>query len=169
MRPWRVRSQSSGGNPVLTAARTVSPASTASSHREDGMSNIKARILRAFESVQLTVATHPDRELATAVQRLIRPTNHPTSSTMRSVLSTILAVGTLGSFVAADNIYTYTKPGCSGCAFFFKDIDHNICAVSITGNASSIADAITKGLTTVQSGKLEGMSKDSLTPCERHI
>jgi hypothetical protein len=88
---------------------------------------------------------------------------------MRSFLSTILAVGTLGSFVAADNIYTYTKPGCSGCAFFFKDIDHNICAVSITGNASSIADAIAKGLTTVQSGKLEGTSKDSLTPFERRI
>jgi hypothetical protein len=88
---------------------------------------------------------------------------------MRSVLSTILAVGTLGSFVAADNIYTYTKPGCSGCAFFFKDIDHNICAVSITGNASSVADAIAKGLTTVQSGNLEGAFKDSLASCKRHI
>ncbi|KAI4679292.1 uncharacterized protein J4E84_008320 [Alternaria hordeiaustralica] len=74
---------------------------------------------------------------------------------MRFALSTIAAVGTLSSLVAADNIYTYTKPGCSGCAFFFKDIDHNICAVSITANATDIADAIAKGVTTVQSGKLE--------------
>lgn len=85
---------------------------------------------------------------------------------MRFALSTLLAVGSL---VAADNIYTYTKPGCSGCAFFFKDIDHNICAVSITGNASSIADAISKGLTTVQSGKLEGTSRECLTSCKSHI
>lgn len=88
---------------------------------------------------------------------------------MRFALSTIAAVGTLSSLVAADNIYTYTKPGCSGCAFFFKDIDHNICAVSITANATDIADAIAKGVTTVQSGKLEGTSTHALTSFESHI
>lgn len=72
---------------------------------------------------------------------------------MLSKISIIATLATFGSLVAADNIYTYINPGCQGCAFFFKDIDHNVCAVSITGNASSIADAIAKGYTTVQSGK----------------
>ncbi|CAN9403923.1 unnamed protein product [Alternaria alternata] len=70
-------------------------------------------------------------------------------------LTSILAIGVLTTLTTADNIYTYTKPGCTGPAFFFKDIDHNVCAVSITGNATSTADAIAKGLTTVASGKLE--------------
>ncbi|KAJ4350882.1 hypothetical protein N0V95_004330 [Ascochyta clinopodiicola] len=74
---------------------------------------------------------------------------------MPSCLSVLLALGTLGNLVTADNIYTYTRSGCTGSAFFFKDIDHNICAVSITANSSSIADAIAKGVTTVQSAKLE--------------
>ncbi|KAG9194915.1 hypothetical protein G6011_00035 [Alternaria panax] len=70
-------------------------------------------------------------------------------------LTSILAVGAFASLAVADNLYTYTKPGCTGPAFFFKDIDHNVCAVSITGSATSIADAIAKGITTVASGKLE--------------
>ncbi|KAF1939577.1 hypothetical protein EJ02DRAFT_408185 [Clathrospora elynae] len=74
---------------------------------------------------------------------------------MPSYLPILVVLGTLGSFVTADNIYTYTQSGCQGSAFFFKDIDHNICAVTITGTASSIGDAIAKGLTTVKSGKLE--------------
>ncbi|KAF9694858.1 hypothetical protein EKO04_006917 [Ascochyta lentis] len=74
---------------------------------------------------------------------------------MPSYLALLLALGTFGSLSAADNIYTYTKSGCEGSAFFFKDIDHNICAVTITANASSIADAIAKGVTTVKSSKLE--------------
>ncbi|CAG5152461.1 uncharacterized protein ALTATR162_LOCUS2780 [Alternaria atra] len=74
-------------------------------------------------------------------------------------LSILLALGAMSSIATADNIYTYTKPGCTGPAFFFKDIDHNICAVSITGNATSTADAIAKGLTTVASGKLEETGK----------
>ncbi|KAI8937490.1 hypothetical protein NX059_005208 [Plenodomus lindquistii] len=77
------------------------------------------------------------------------------SSTMPSYLSILLTVGALTSCVAADNIYTYTQGGCTGPAFFFKDIDHNICAVTITANATNIADAIARGLTTVKSGKLE--------------
>ncbi|KAL1796134.1 hypothetical protein ACET3X_006358 [Alternaria dauci] len=70
-------------------------------------------------------------------------------------LTNILALGALASLAVADNIYTYTKPGCKGAAFFFKDIDHNVCALTITGNATSTADAIARGLTTVRSGKLE--------------
>ncbi|KZM28788.1 uncharacterized protein EKO05_0006091 [Ascochyta rabiei] len=75
---------------------------------------------------------------------------------MYSYLPTLLMVGTLGSLVAADNIYTYVKPGCAGSAFFFKDIDHNVCALSITSNSTtSIADAIAKNVTLVHSSKLE--------------
>ncbi|CAN9359669.1 unnamed protein product [Alternaria alternata] len=70
-------------------------------------------------------------------------------------LTSILAIGVLTTLITADNIYTYTKPGCTGPAFFFKDIDHNVCAVFIIGNATSTAIAIAKGLTTVASGKLE--------------
>jgi hypothetical protein len=81
---------------------------------------------------------------------------------MMPSLSILLALGAMSSIATADNIYTYTKPGCTGPAFFFKDIDHNICAVSITGNATSTADAIAKGLTTVASGKLEGKSSTFL-------
>jgi hypothetical protein len=73
-------------------------------------------------------------------------------------LTTLLALGAITSIAAADNIYTYTKSGCAGPAFFFKDIDHNVCAVTITGNATNIADAIAKGITTVGSAKLEGKS-----------
>ncbi|KAF2847937.1 hypothetical protein T440DRAFT_556969 [Plenodomus tracheiphilus IPT5] len=74
---------------------------------------------------------------------------------MPPYLSVLIALGTLSTYAAADNMYTYTQPGCKGCAFFFKDIDHNICAVTITGNATSIADAIEKGITSMASGKLE--------------
>ncbi|KAH9868118.1 hypothetical protein J1614_007190 [Plenodomus biglobosus] len=74
---------------------------------------------------------------------------------MPSYLSILLAVGALSSFAAADNIYTYTQSGCKGAAFFFKDIDHNVCALSITGNSTSTKDAIARGLTSVRSGMLE--------------
>ncbi|KNG46224.1 hypothetical protein DDE82_006799 [Stemphylium lycopersici] len=74
---------------------------------------------------------------------------------MPSYIPYLLALGALSTSVAADNIYTYTQGGCSGPAFMFKDIDHNICAVTITANASGIADAIARGITTVHSAKLE--------------
>lgn len=74
---------------------------------------------------------------------------------MPSYIPYLLALGALSTSVAADNIYTYTQGGCTGPAFMFKDIDHNICAVTITSNATNIADAIDRGITTVHSAKLE--------------
>lgn len=74
---------------------------------------------------------------------------------MHSNLPLIVALGTLGGLAAADNLYTYLGSGCSGASFLFKDIDHNICAVTITKANTSIKDAIAQGVTGVKSAKLE--------------
>jgi len=83
---------------------------------------------------------------------------------MPSYLSTLLALGALGNVATAANIYTYTRPGCQGCGFFAKDIGPNVCALTITGTANSTKEAITRGLTTVQSGKLQAWN-----PGQKHF
>ncbi|KAL6702522.1 hypothetical protein ACN47E_001586 [Coniothyrium glycines] len=74
---------------------------------------------------------------------------------MPSFLSLVLTLGTLGSLAAADDIYTYLQEGCTGASFHFKDIDHNICAVSITHKNVTLQEAIANNWTAVQSSKFE--------------
>jgi len=83
---------------------------------------------------------------------------------MPSYLSTLLALGALGNVATAANIYTYTRPGCSGCGFFAANVGQNTCILTITGSANSTAAAIVQGQTTVQSGKLQ-----TANPSQKHF
>ncbi|CBX94905.1 hypothetical protein LEMA_P113200.1 [Plenodomus lingam JN3] len=70
-------------------------------------------------------------------------------------LSIVLALSAISSFATADMGYAFLETNCQGNAAIFKDLDHQTCALSITGPAANVTDAINKGLTTVKSFMLE--------------
>jgi hypothetical protein len=54
-----------------------------------------------------------------------------------------------------NTLYTYTSPGCDGCAFVFHDFQPNVCAVTITRSGfHNISEAIAARATLVKSGLL---------------